>query len=147
MEEEAAIVGTAESSVYDGIYGKQPASKLIDSLNVDGTWGSGCAHTKNDPLEWFSLELEMPKKVTRVQIARRLEHPDRGRNVRITVGPSRNYDPNEPLCLADIPELSGQPGLQDYVCTGDLQTGKFVKISRAGQLNLCEVKVFTLQGK
>ena len=117
-------------------------------MNADGTWGSGCAHTNDDyePHGWFSLELEMRKKVTRVQIASRIDFVDRRRNVRITIGPSKNYDPNEPLCLAEIPELSGQPGLQDYVCTGDLQTGKFVKISRAGMLNLCEVKVFTLQG-
>ena len=38
-----------------------------------------------------------------------------------------------------------QPGLQDYPCTGELNEGKYVKISRFGKLNLCEVKVWTLQ--
>ena len=69
------------------------------------------------------------------------------KNVRITIGPSEVYDPNEPLCLPEIPKLGNNPGLQDYFCTGYLHEGKFVKISRAGMLNICEVKVFTQQGE
>ena len=153
-EEEATIVGTAESSVYyDEYRGQCPASKLIDGFGLDGIFSmeqeSGCAHTIDDgSIEWFSLELEMPKNVTRVQIANRVDCClERGQNIRITIGPSSVYDPNEPLCLPEINELVGEPGLQDYVCTGELHEGKFVKISRPGQLNLCEVKVFTHQGK
>ena len=98
------------------------------------------------------MELEVPQKVTRVQIANRLDDTrqhivERGHNVRITIGPSIPYESNEPLCLPVIPELVHQPGLHDYPCTGDLHEGKFVKISRRGHINLCEVKVFTEEGK
>ena len=112
----------------------------------------GCAHTLGNSLEWFSLELEVPQKVTRVQIANRLDDTrqhivERGHNVRITIGPSIPYESNEPLCLPVIPELVRQPGLQDYPCSGGPHEGKYVKISRDGKLNLCEAKVFTLQPK
>ena len=56
----------------------------------------------------------------------------------------KSYDPSEPLCLPEIPKLVRQAGLQDYVCTGDLHSGKYVKISKVDKLVLCEVKVFTL---
>ena len=124
--------------------------KLIDGQGLDGIWSNenSCGATTGGTTEWFSLELAQSAQVTRVQIANRLDCClDRGQNVRISIGPSNVYDPNEPLCLPQIPELSRQPGLQDYACT-DLHEGKFVKISRAGVLNLCEVKVFTTpQGK
>ena len=136
-------MGAVESSAY----GTYSASKLIDGTGLDGTWSSGgCAATQGGGLEWFSLELETPITVTRVQIANRVDCCiERGRNVLITIGPSQVYDPNEPLCLPEIPELEYQPGLKDYVCT-TLHEGKHVKISRPGWLNLCEVKVFTLRG-
>ena len=145
-DEEATIVGTTQSSAYIG----QSARMLIDGVSIDGKWrwGLGCAHTNNGAVEWFSLELEVPKKVTRVQIANRVDCcPERGHNIRISIGSQRYYDPNEPLCLPEIPELSHQPGLKDYMCTGDLHEGKFIKISGSGWLNLCEVKVFTLKAE
>ena len=154
-DEEAAIVGTAQSSNL-GPETAPPgtAPRLIDGKGLDGIWHNenGCAATSNNAasIEWFSLELQVSQKIARVQIANRLDCPgclERGRNIRITIGPSRVYDPNEPLCLPEINELVVEPGLQDYVCTGELHEGKFVKISRPGQLNLCEVKVFTHQGK
>ena len=151
-EEEAAIVGTYESSVWSGgIISYPAASKLIDGLGLLA-WGDGCAHT-NDLNSWFSLELDMPKIVTRVQIADRWKCCstgasccERSQNVRITIGPSQAYDPSEPLCLPEIAQLVQQAGLQDYPCTV-LHEGKFVKISRSGVLNMCEIKVFALQGK
>ena len=148
MEEEAIIVGTAQSSVHRS---GALASRLIDGKGLDGKWSSrGCAETdeySGTSIEWFSLELQVSKKITRVQIANRMRCClERGKNIRITIGPSNDYDPSEPLCLPEIPQLVNKPGLQDYVCLGDLQ-GKFVKISRAGKINLCEVKVFTDEGK
>ena len=142
-EEKAVIIGTAESSVYQTF----SASKLIDGQGLDGRWASlGCAHTAGGQ-NWFSLELRVPQKITRVKIVpRQPEGCIHARNIRITIGPSTGYDPNEPLCLPEILELVNNPGLQDYFCTGYLHEGKFVKISRAGMLNLCEVKVFTQQG-
>ena len=138
-------MGTAASSVAGSGSTYQP-SNLIDGGGLDGSWNAlKCMHSRDGGgMEWFSLELESPKKVTRVQIANRADGCcwERGQNIRISIGPSEAYDQNEPLCLSPIPELSRQPGLQDYVCTGDLHEGRFVKISRAGYLNLCEVKVF-----
>ena len=142
-------MGTDQSS------GSRPASKLIDGLGLDGDLFNeeGCAHTSGCDLtaiEWFSLELPVPQKVTRVQIANRVDCTstpckERSNNVRVTIGPSKAYDPGEPLCLPEIPALVWEPGLKDYFCTGDLHEGKFVKISRPGCLNLCEVNVFTAQ--
>ena len=68
---------------------------------------------------------------------------DQGKNIRISIGPSKDYDPSEPLCLPEIAELVWSEGLQDYICTGNLHEGKYVKISRVGWIVLCEVKVFT----
>ena len=141
-------MGAAESSVYATGFGPHPASRLIDGVGLNGIFGHGCAHTNDGSLEWFSLELESTKKITRVQIANRADfQTDRDKNVRISIGPSKAYDPNEPLCLPQICELNTQPGLKDYKCIGDLHEGKFVKVSRAGGLNLCEIKIFTPTGK
>ena len=133
-------MATSQSSGYR-------VEKLIDGKGLDGIWSNenSCgAADGGGATEWFSLELALSAQVTRVQIANRLDCClDRGQNIRISIGPSNVYDPSEPLCLPQIPSLSNQPGLQDYVCT-DLHEGKFVKISRTGILNLCEVKVFTV---
>ena len=135
-------MGTSQSSGYR-------VEKLIDGKGLDGIWSNenSCGTADGGATEWFSLELALSAQVTRVQIANRLDCClDRGQNVRISIGPSNVYDPNEPLCLPQIPSLDHQAGLQDYVCT-NLHEGKFVKISRAGEMNLCEVKIFTLQGR
>ena len=67
-----------------------------------------------------------------------------GQNIKITIGPSESYDPNEPLCLPEIADLKREVGLQDYICTIS-HSGKYVKISRdVGNVVVCEVKVFTL---
>ena len=65
-----------------------------------------------------------------------------GQKIKITVGNSKEYDPNEPECLPEIEDLTRTEGLQDYVCTNQV-SGRYVKISRPGVLVLCEVKVFT----
>ena len=108
-----------------------------------------CAHTDriehNGTVrrEWFSLELPDERIVTKVQIARRMDGTCHCQNISITVGPSKEYDGREPLCLPEIEELTNTAGLQDYVCTEDLR-GKYVKISRVGELAICEVDVFSL---
>ena len=97
--------------------------------------------------EWFSLELPTAQKVTKVQIARRMGSCcwHQGQNIKITIGPSKSYDPNEPTCLPEITDLTRAKGLEDYVCTDDPPPGKFVKLSKKGVLVLCEVKVFAIQ--
>ena len=93
--------------------------------------------------EWFSLELPTAQNVAKVQIARRMESCcwGQGQNIKVTIGPSKSYDPNEPTCT-DIYDLKRESGLQDYMCTGNLPPGQFVKLSKIGYLVLCEVKVF-----
>ena len=103
--------------------------------------------------EWFSLELQEERIITKVQIARRTDCCwEQGQKIRITVGASQSYDPSEPLCLPEVPELQRVAGLQDYTCTGSLHSGKYVKIHKTYSpdqnvmelgLVLCEVKVFT----
>lgn len=92
------------------------------------------------------MELSASQRVVRVQIAARIDCcVERSRNIRISIGPSKEYDPAEPLCLPEIAELNQQPGLQDYNCIGELHEGRYVKIVRDGVLNLCEARVFTLK--
>ena len=109
----------------------------------------GCAHTNDEELtHWYSLELDAPQTVTRVQIARRTdaqpENDNQGRNVKITIGPSREYDADEPLCRPEITNLGYPAGLIDYECIGGPKRGKYVKLSSsgAGAFLICEVKVF-----
>ena len=142
VEEEATIVGTASSSEKFGAH----HSRLVDGKGLDGSSLSGCAHTSNQlPIEWFSLELDAPKTVTKVQIARRTYCcDDQGKNVKITIGASREYDASEPLCRPVMPLLD-QGGLVDYPCTEGPKQGKYVKLSNAGNyFAICEVKVFVL---
>ena len=121
----------------------------MDGQGLDGRLGSGgCAHTNNTANdEWFSVELDAPQYVTKVQITRRRsDSPDccvnQGKGVRITIGSSGGYDSNEPLCRPEIADLD-YGGLIDYPCTGNLHQGKYVKISKAGgYFVICEVKIF-----
>ena len=138
-------MSTSESSCAFGYC----ASNLLDGKGLNGNVNEGfCAHTISgrDSNNWFSLELPAPQKVSRVQITPRLDCcSDRAQNIRITIGPSKSYDPNEPLCLPEISQLTMEEGLTNYHCTTPLHEGKYVKISREeSKLNLCEVKIFTL---
>ena len=151
LDREAEIVGTSSSSTsFGGV-----SSRLVDGKELDRNSGSnGCAQAgfsgTSEETEWFSLEFDVPQIVTRVQIARQLCEPHcvpLGQNVRITIGDSIGYNPNEPMCLPEIAELQspkkdGTPGLVDYICTGDQPEGKYLKISRVGGLSICEAKVF-----
>ena len=140
VEEEATIVGTAQSSYYENSH----PSSLVDGIVGTSGW-TGCAHTHRYGPPWFSLELDAPRTVTKVQIARRGSYNEQAQNVLITIGPSREYDASETLCLPEIPELDyGDGGLVDYPCIGGPKQGKYVKISRrdAYYLVVCEVKVF-----
>ena len=147
--QEAMIVGTSQSSALHWNGNKFPASMLVDELALDGRWSDagGCAATNGKGIQWFSLELETPGIVRKVQIARRMYGSwEQGQRIRITIGSSKGYDSNDPLCLPEIPELKREVGLVDYVCNPG-QEGKFVTISTTKRvMALCEVRVFT-QGK
>ena len=150
VEVEATIMETAQSSVYVRYGVEYPASKLLDGLGLDGNlWNEdGCALTNGNSItQWFSLELDVPRIVTKVQIACRMDHTlTQGHNVTITIGPSSEYDPNESLCRPEIPKLELQSGLVDYVCTEGPTEGQYVKISSPLRLCICEAKVFVHVG-
>ena len=146
---EANIIWTGESSVSVQNGTQYPASKLIDGLGLDGQLYNekGCALTSAGGArrtKWFSLELDASRTVTKVQIARRMDPNKKGHgnNVTITIGSAKEYDPDEPLCLPEIPKLLQQTGLVDYVCTLGPAEGKYVKISSPVRLCICEAKVF-----
>ena len=157
-EEEATIIGTSESSIhrngdvlsgYPG--GGFPAAKLIDGKSLDGKWAPerGCAHTEGGSMpQWFSVELETSQQVTKVSIVGRAGQTgkpgegDQGKDVTVTIGQSKGYDANEPLCLPVIPHL--EDTWTDYVCTGGPKYGKYVKFSaNRNWFTMCEVKIYT----
>lgn len=144
-------MGTSQSSAYK-LGGKEyPASMLLDGLNLNGVWSNngGCAATNGQGTQWFSLELENSRFVTKVQIARRMDCCfNQGQDISISIGSTNEYDPIDPLCLPEIPDLTHKAGLVDYVCSPG-QEGKFVKISSPRSIMaLCEAKVFvSAQGK
>ena len=157
--EEATIVGTYESSALEwpkGTGDMFPASMLVDGLALDGIWiekdgkwTEGCASTHGKGIQWFSLELETTRYVTKVQIAKRMDSCCRkqGQKISIPIGSSKGHDPNDPLCLPEIPELKHEAGLVDYVCNPG-QEGKFVTISSPEHyMTLCEVKVFVVHAQ
>ena len=139
------------SSSQSSFWRHYPASNLLNGKGLDGRFeGDNCAHTDHGPNQWFSFDLGVPKKLSRVQIVPRIWDStdcDRTQNVKITIGPSESYDPDEPACLM-IPQLVMKAGFTDYNCTGALHEGKYVKISRGldgrdGMMDFCEVKIFT----
>ena len=140
---------TSQSSVLQWAGNSFPASMLVDGLGLDGMWNDdgGCASTEANGIQWFSLELETPRNVTKVQIARRMHDSwEQGEGISIAIGSLKEYDSSDVLCLPEIPDLTREAGLMDYVCNPG-QVGKFVTISKnSGQsehlLTLCEVKVF-----
>ena len=142
------------SSSQSSFWRHYPASNLLNGKGLDGRFeGDNCAHTDHGPNQWFSFDLGVPKKLSRVQIVPRLDGGggdggDRERRITITIGPSESYDPNEPACLPMIPQLVMKAGFTDYNCTGALHEGKYVKFSRGldgsdGVMDFCEVKIFT----
>ena len=144
-EVELEIVGTASS-------GEDPwgghHSRLVDGKGLDGVWvmqttgPTVCAQDQS----WLSLELQVPSVVTMVQLAKRMDQccRDQGRLVTISIGSSREYNPNDALCRPQIAEMQHTSGLVDYPCTSGHEVGKFVKISKEGDaaLVICEAKVF-----
>ena len=78
----------------------------------------------------------------KLQLARRTSkgYEYQGKNVRIQVGTSPQYNANDPLCT-EIAQLSGT-GLVDYDCN-QFHTGQYVIMSTdKTKLTICEAKVF-----
>ena len=72
-------MGTA-ASADDHVYGAY-SSRLVDGKGLDGVWvyqengGTVCGQAPGaaDTVRWFSLELEVPHIVTKVQLAKRMD--------------------------------------------------------------------------
>ena len=87
------------------------------------------------------MKLASPKKILKVQLARRTDGTDwQGKNVRVQVGSSSQYNANDPVCT-DIPQLSGT-GLMDYYCDQSYE-GQYVILSTdQTYITICEAKIF-----
>ena len=79
----------------------------------------------------------------KMQLAFRTDtYTDQGKNVRVQVGTSPQYNASDPVCT-EIAQLSGT-GLVDYNCS-QFHTGQYVIISNDQDvLTICEAKVFAI---
>ena len=120
---------------------------LIDNEGLSGTSADVVSKTKcgvsqrGSTRAFFSMKLASPKKILKVQLARRTDGTDwQGKNVRVQVGSSSQYNANDPVCT-DINELTGT-GLMDYDCD-QFHVGQYVILSSDQSiLTICEAKVF-----
>ena len=89
------------------------------------------------------MKLATPGTVMKLQLARRTEgSPHQGKNVKVQVGSSPQYNVNDPVCM-EIAQLSGT-GLVDYDCD-QFHAGQYVIISNDQSiLTICEAKVFVI---
>ena len=142
--EEATIMSTAgKQSGYDW---DDTHPRLIDNAGIDGTCCANCAASRDDQdrRPWMSMTLDRPQKIMRVQLSFRktgnantLSH---GKNVRVQVGSSSQYNPSDPVCT-EIPQLP-RTGPVDYDCD-NYHVGQYVIFSNDQQyLDICEAKVF-----
>ena len=126
--------------------------RLIDNAGIDGSCCDSCAGSRDDRdaltrRPWMSMTLDMPQKIMRVQLAfRKIDSNtqthirNNGKNVRIQVGSSSQYNPSDPICK-EIPQLAGT-GLVDYDCD-HYHEGQYVIFSNDQQhIIICEAKVF-----
>ena len=79
----------------------------------------------------------------KVQLAFRTDgNTWQGKNVRVQVGSSPQYNANDPVCT-DIAQLTGT-GLMDYDCN-QFHDGQYVILSNdQSYLTICEAKVFVV---
>ena len=143
--EMATIVATYGNSAG---YAKWDNShpRLIDNKGISGVTQEHdlfCAISRqgSGKRAFLSMELEAPQKVVRVQLAFRSDglYPSNGKNVRVQVGSSPQYEANDPVCI-DIGQLTGT-GLVDYHCD-KLHVGQYVILSNDQDLLICEARVF-----
>ena len=122
---------------------------LIDNEGLAGTGAdvngkSKCGvSTRGSTRAFFSLKLATSKKVMKVQLAFRTDGAtEQGKNVRVQVGSSPQYNANDPVCT-DIAQLTGT-GLMDYDCN-QFHDGQYVILSNdQSYLTICEAKVFVV---
>ena len=155
QQQEATILrtfGNSAGTVWDNTH-----IGLIDNAGIGGTLDDvghssspsyRCAVSMrgSDERPFLSMKMATPKKVLRVQLAFRTDEccHAQGKNVRVQVGSSPQYDANDPVCK-EIDQLSGV-GLVDYHCD-QVHEGQYITLSNdQGFLTVCEAKVFVEAG-
>ena len=153
---EATIIdtsGNSLSAVWD-----DSATGLIENDGLEGTeadvnTNSKCAvsERRNIPFlpdipAYFSLELNAPQKVMRIQLAFRTDCcTDHGKNVKVEVGSSPLYNYVFNSVCTTIGQLAGT-GLVDYDCD-QYHEGRYIHLSTdEDKLVICEAKVFVEAG-
>ena len=146
---EANIIETGEAG-SNSVKGPWEKSfvRLIDGEGLAGTTPDmpkcGVSIKGSTPRAFFYMKLAKPSTVMKLQLARRTSkgYEYQGKNVRIQVGTSPQYNANDPVCT-EIEQLSGT-GLIDYDCN-QFHTGQYVIISNdQPYLTICEAKVFAI---
>ena len=143
-------MGTAEKELYSTKGGS--AAHLIDGLSINGDWGKksgdiriGCGAQKSSN-KWLSMELDAPRRVVRVQLARRMDHIEHGRDIKVTIGSAAATPHSSDKACVQIADLTRTAGMQDYECTSGKHVGKYVKFSSPHMFVICEAKVFVEAG-
>ena len=123
---------------------------LIDGEGLAGTRADVMGQVKcgvswigSTPRAFFYMKLATTSMVMKMQFAFRTDgHTYQGKNVKVQVGTSPQYNANDPVCT-EIAQLSGT-GLIDYDCN-QFHIGQYVIISNdQSYLTICEAKVFVI---
>ena len=116
------------------------SEKADGSLGEDNHCAVAERHRPTGPRAWLAMKLAAPEKIFGVQLAFRTEgDTDQGRNVKVQVGNSLNYNEDDPVCR-EIAQLAGT-GLVDYWCD-NVHEGQYVILSNDQSfLTICEAKI------
>ena len=145
--EEANIIETGTNragGAWDFHTGLIDGEGLAGTLgDVDGRVKCGVSSKGSKPRAWFYMKLATTSTVMKMQLAFRTDGATtQGKNVRVQVATSPQYNANDPVCT-EIAQLSGT-GLIDYNCN-QFHTGEYVIISNDQTiLTICEAKVFVI---
>ena len=144
--EEANIIETgtngAESAWKDTHTGLIDGKGLLGtSQDVNGKVKCGVSPKGSTPRAFFYMKLAKPSTVIKLQLAFRRDCcATHGKNVKIQVGTSPQYNVNDPVCT-EIAQLSGT-GLVEYECS-QFHAGQYVIISNdQAFITICEARVF-----
>ena len=145
--EEATIIATGGNSAGSGWdnshTGLTDNDGLGGSLSDVSTQKCAVSQKTSNKRAFLSITLDAPKTVMKLQLAFRTDgYSSQGRNVKVQVGTSSQYNANDPVCM-EIAQLSGT-GLVDYDCD-QLHAGQYIIISNdLPYLTICEAKVFVI---
>ena len=144
--EEANITETGTNEA--GGAWKDTHTGLIDGKGLAGTRPDvngkvkcGVSEKGSTERAFFYMKLAKPSTVMKLRLAFRTDgYTTQGKNVKIQVGTSPQYNVNDPVCT-EIAQLSGA-GLVEYECS-QFHAGQYVIISNdQAVLTICEARVF-----